>query len=507
MFTPEDLNQLKEIGFSKETIKNQLDQFKAGFPYVNLVRPAVINDGIKMITTSGEIKLNSDFDDYSKNVKIIKFVPASGAATRMFKDLFDFKDNYDKPEVDPKVLAFGHTFFQSLNRFAFYHDLDAVMDRDGLSLKEEWNSKNYRLILDYLLSDKGLNYANLPKALIKFHRYGNASRTALEEHLVESALYGKSGDGMAYIHFTLSPEHVALFENLISDVVPAYEKKYQVKFNITHSIQQPTTDTIAVNLDNSPFRTKDEKLLFRPAGHGALIWNVNQLDGDLIFIKNIDNVVPERKNETTIVYKKIIGSLLIQYKNHIDKILKKLTGQGKVNIEEIASYVENELFIELPKDFGNLSEVDQKHKLAVLLNRPIRVCGMVKNEGEPGGGPFWVKTSDGNSLQIVESSQIDFNISTQKRIVDQSTHFNPVDIVCSIRDYKGETFDLSKFVDPNTGFISNKSKDGKDLKALELPGLWNGAMAKWITVFVEVPIATFNPVKTVNDLLRNEHQN
>jgi len=507
MFTPEDLNQLNKIGFSKQVIKNQLNQFITGFPYVNLVRPAVINDGIKLITTSGEIKLNSDFDDYSKNIKIVKFVPASGAATRMFKDLFDFKENFDKPEANSKVLEFGNTFFQSLNRFAFYHDLDMVMDRDGLSLKEELDSKNYRLILDYLLSDKGLNYANLPKALIKFHRSENTTRTALEEHLVESALYGKSGDGVAYIHFTISPEHVPMFEALISEVVPAYEKKYQVKFNITHSIQQPTTDTIAVNHDNTPFRTNEDKLLFRPAGHGALIWNVNQLDGDIIFIKNIDNVVPERKGETTIVYKKIIGSLLIQYKQTIDKTLKKLTGQGKIKIEEVISFVENELFIELPKGFSDFSEADQKQKLIAILNRPIRVCGMVKNEGEPGGGPFWVKNSDGNSLQIVESSQIDFSISAQKRIVDQSTHFNPVDIVCSIRDYKGETFDLSKFVDTNTGFISVKSKDGKDLKALELPGLWNGAMAKWITVFVEVPIATFNPVKTVNDLLRSEHQN
>ena len=507
MFTPEDLKQLKEIGFSIQIVKNQVKHFTTGFPSVNLIRPAVINDGIKLITTNGEIKLNSDFDDYAKTTKIVKFVPASGAATRMFKDLFDFKENFDKLGTNPKVLEFGSTFFQSINRFAFYQDLDMVMDRDGLSLKEELNSRNYRLVLDYLLLEKGLNYANLPKALIKFHRSENATRTALEEHLVESALYGKSGDGVAYIHFTISPEHVPLFEALISEVVPAYEKKYQVKFNITHSIQLPTTDTIAVNPDNTPFRTNDGKLLFRPAGHGALIWNVNQLDGDIIFIKNIDNVVPERKGETTIVYKKIIGSLLIQFKHNIDKILKKLTSQSKIKIEDVISFVKNELFIELPEGFENFSEADQKQKLISILNRPIRVCGMVKNEGEPGGGPFWVKSNDGNSLQIVESSQIDFGISAQKRIVDQSTHFNPVDIVCSIRDYKGETFDLSKFVDTNTGFISVKSKDGKALKALELPGLWNGAMSKWITIFVEVPIATFNPVKTVNDLLRSEHQN
>lgn len=507
MLTPKDLKQLEETGFSQKKIQNQLKCFASGFPFVNLIRPAVINDGIKLITTTGEIKLNNDFDEYAKTIKIIKFVPASGAATRMFKDLFEFKDNFDKPDVNPKIIELGMAFFQSINRFAFYQDLDMVMDADGLSLKEELDSKNYRLILDYLLLEKGLNYSNLPKALIKFHRSEHGFRTALEEHLVESALYGKSSDGVAYIHFTISPEHVSSFESLISKVVTFYEKQYHVKFNITHSVQLPTTDTIAVNMDNSPFRTNTDQLLFRPAGHGALIWNVNQLDADLIFIKNIDNVVPERKGETTVVYKKIIGSLLFQYKQQIDKTLKKLTSQSKIKFEDVISFVENDLFIELPKGFGSLPEEDIKQNLITILNRPIRVCGMVKNEGEPGGGPFWVKNADGNSLQIVESSQIDFNQSSQKRIVDQSTHFNPVDIACSIRDYKGETFDLTKFVDPNTGFISVKSKDGKDLKALELPGLWNGAMAKWITIFVEVPIATFNPVKTVNDLLRSEHQN
>lgn len=507
MLTAEDLKQIKSIGFSVQQIEDQLARFKTGFPYVKLLRPVVLNDGIKYITTQGEVKLNEDFDEYTKELKITKFVPASGAATRMFKDLFEYKDQYDSADIDPKIATFGQTFFNGFRKFAFFPDLEEVMSRDGLKLNDELSSKNYRIILDYILTDKGLNYANLPKALIKFHKYADHSHTAIEEHLIEGALYGKSADGLVRIHFTLSPEHVSLFETLIAEVLPAYEDKYKVKYEITHSIQQPTTDTIAVNLDNTPFRTNDGKLLFRPAGHGALLWNVNQLKSDLIFIKNIDNIVPERKCDSTILYKKIIGALLIQYKKTIDKWLKLIINGGKVNLDEVVTFIKNELTIEMNPKYSEMSDAEKREYLVHLLNRPIRVCGMVKNEGEPGGGPFWLATDEGVTLQIVESSQIDLNNDAQRRIVEHSTHFNPVDIVCSINDYQGNTLDLSKFVDENTGFISQKSKDGKELKALELPGLWNGAMAHWTTVFVEVPIATFNPVKTVNDLLRNEHQN
>ncbi len=507
MLTKEDLTQIEAIGYNLQQIENQLEQFKQGFPYMKLIRPAVVNDGIKLITTTGEIKLNKDFDEFASELKIIKFVPASGAATRMFKDLFSFKDNYSSSSADPNVMAFGKTFFQSITKFAFYSDLAESLAGDGFTLSDELIAKNYGLILDYLLTEKGLNYANLPKALLKFHLYSKEARTAIEEHLVEGALCGKSADGVVYVHFTISPEHVDLFEAHIQKVVSKYEKKHQVKYQITHSLQQPTTDTIAVNLDNSPFRTKEKKLLFRPAGHGALIWNINQLKADVIFVKNIDNVSPERKNEATIVYKKVIGSLLIQFKKTINKTINQLLSKSKVNFDEIVSFAKNDLFISIPSNFNELEDAEKRTLLISLINKPIRVCGMVKNEGEPGGGPFWTKNEDGTSLQIVESSQIDFGVDAQKRMVELSTHFNPVDLVCNITDYKGDVFDLSQFVDDKTGFISVKSKDGKDLKALELPGLWNGAMAKWITVFVEVPIATFNPVKTINDLLRSEHQN
>lgn len=506
MLSQADIKQLKTIGFSEQQILNQLAQFKTGFPFVQLIRPAVINDGIKYVTTRGDIKLNQDFDEFSQHIKIIKFVPASGAATRMFKDLFDFKEEYNNPNIDQKTLDFGTAFFASIEKFAFYDDLKLAMKKDRLSIEKELESKNYKIILDYLLTSKGLNYANLPKALIKFHNYGDESHTAIEEHLIEGALYGKSGDGKVYIHFTLSPEHVSLFEKHIAEVIAKYEIQYDVKYDISHSIQQPTSDTLAVNLDNTPFRTSDSKLLFRPAGHGALIWNVNQLDGDIVFIKNIDNVVPERKVETTVVSKKIIGSLLIQYKKNIDKWLKQLKSKAKIKIEDLVVFINNELGYELPISFEQMDDQAKRDFLITFLNRPLRVCGMVENVGEPGGGPFWVSSKDGISLQIIESSQIDLKNEEQRKIFEQSSHFNPVDIVCSVKDYEGKMFDLTQYVDSNTGFISQKSKDGKDLKALELPGLWNGAMANWITIFVEVPIATFNPVKTINDLLRNEHQ-
>jgi len=506
MLTSEDLNQLKTIGFSVQQIEDQLARFRTGFPYVKLLRPVILNDGIKYITTKGEVKLNEDFDEFIKNLIVTKFVPASGAATRMFKDLFEFKETYDSENLNPKVAEFGRLFFNSIHKFAFYSYLEKVMENDGFLLKDELSSKNYRLIINYLLTEIGLNYANLPKALLKFHRFSNETFTAIDEHLIEGALYGISADGKVRVHFTLSPEHVSLFNIHVASVQEKFEKKFNVKYEISHSIQQPTTDTIAVNIDNTPFRTAEGKLLFRPAGHGALIWNVNQLKSDIIFIKNIDNVLPERKNESTVLYKKIIGALLIQNKKTIDKWLKLLIGGAKVNIDEIVSFVNNELAIELLPAFAEMTENAKKDYLIQLLNRPIRVCGMVKNEGEPGGGPFWLPSEFGASLQIVESSQIDLENESQKRIVEQSTHFNPVDIVCSINDYQGNVFDLTKFVDENTGFISYKSKDGKDIKALELPGLWNGAMAKWISIFVEVPIGSFNPVKTVNDLLRKEHQ-
>jgi len=510
MLLPEDLKQIKERGSSIEQIENQLQSFQKGFPFIKLVRPATANDGIKIITSAGEKKLFNDYDEFTKTLKVIKFVPASGAASRMFKDLFTFKEKYSSTsKINDKELAFGFNFFNSIKKFAFYNDLKLVMQNAGFTIENELENKNYSLILDYFLTEKGLNYANLPKAFLKFHLYSNVSRTAIEEHFVEGAEYGKSGDGNVYLHFTVSPEHVLKFEEITNIIKPLYEEKYNTKFIVSHSIQQPSTDTIAVDIKNNPFREKDNKLLFRPAGHGSLIWNLNKLNADLIFIKNIDNIVPDRLRETTILYKKIIGALLINIQKQAHKYLTILSKNtiDDTHVNDICTFIEHELEYSVLKEIEKMDNKQKCDYLFNFLNRPVRVCGMVKNEGEPGGGPFWVTNSSNISLQIVESSQINFSDEKQENIVSQSTHFNPVDIVCGIKDFTGKNFDLNRFIDNETGFISVKSKDGKELKAMEVPGLWNGAMANWITIFVEVPIITFNPVKTVNDLLRSEHQN
>ncbi len=362
--------------------------------------------------------------------------------------------------------------------------------------------------MEYLLEDKGLGYGKLPKGLLKFHHYDSANRVALEEHLVEAAKYGTSKNGKAIVHFTVSPEHMEKFAEQVHKVKAKYENEFKVTYDISFSVQKSSTDMIAVDMENEPFREKDGSLLFRPGGHGALIENLNDLNANLIFIKNIDNVVPDRLKKTTTVYKKAIGGLLLKLQSEAFELLKGLDKRNDPElIKRVAEFAKTELNIKIPQDFEGLNLNDKKSFLHRHLNRPIRICGMVKNEGEPGGGPFWVKNSKGEvSLQVVESSQVNSNDDAQMEILKSSTHFNPVDLVCGIKNYNGESFDLHKFIDPETGFISIKSKDGKNLKAQELPGLWNGAMADWITIFVEVPVITFNPVKTVNDLLRPQHQ-
>ncbi len=510
MFAKKEIAEIEQKGLTRESVEHQIKQFEQGFPYVNLARPATLNDGIESFTTQGAKKLFSDYDELIVGKKLIKFVPASGAATRMFKDLYLFKDNFSENcEVNDEKLQFGFNFFKHIKQFAFFDELKKKMQKDGLKIEKLIEEKQFITIIDYLLTDKGLNYSNLPKALILFHKYEEYNRTALQEHMVEGALYGKMTDNNVRIHFTVSPEHQTGFEALVKKIKSVYEKKFNVKFQIEFSCQKPETDTIAVDLQNKPFKDKNHNLVFRPAGHGALLSNLNDIDADIVFIKNIDNVVPDRIKETTVLYKKVIASYLMNLQNKSFQLLKSLN-ESKVKdktIKETELFIKDELLMTLPKPYP---EMELEGKIAVLIdimNRPMRVCGMVKNEGEPGGGPFWVKdTKTGlNRLQIVESSQIDIQNNKQQRIMVQSTHFNPVDLVCGIKNYKGEKFNLFDFVNPETGFISIKSKDGRDLKAMELPGLWNGAMDKWITIFVEVPIITFNPVKTINDLIRNEH--
>ena len=435
---------------------------------------------------------------------VFKFVPASGAASRMFKDLYAFLEaEYDLPTTD-----FEKTFFSHIRQFAFTAALDAkCMEQHGKNTSELCEEGRYKDVVSSLLSEQGLDYGNLPKGLLLFHGYAEGSRTAVEEHLHEGALYARRSDGMVKVHFTVSPEHQKLFEQLVESSKGAYESKLGVKFDVSYSIQDPSTDTPAVDMLNQPFRDEDGSLLFRPGGHGALIENLNRIDSDIIFIKNIDNVVPDRLKEEDAGYKKLLAGILVTFQQRAFEYIKRLEA-GDVDsdtLAEILAFTEDELCITRSEVFENEQELSSF--LRRKLNRPFRVCGMVKNQGEPGGGPFITVNSDGTaSLQILESSQINRKDSRAVEAFQNGSHFNPVDLVCGVKNYEGEKFNLTKYVDPNTGFISHKSKNGKPLKALELPGLWNGAMSDWNTIFVDVPISTFNPVKTVNDLLRPEHQ-
>ena len=507
MLTHEDKELLAKKGISEEKIAEQLACFEKGFPFLKLSAAASVeNGGIMLATEADQQRYLAAWDAYEEgDKKIVKFVPASGAASRMFKNMFEFLGaDYDVPTTD-----FEKKFFDHIHNFAFYNDLNAAcMDNTGKNIDALIAEKNYKAVVANLLEAAGLNYGSLPKGLLKFHRYADGVRTPLEEHLVEGALYaaGKSGD--VFVHFTVSTEHRELFQKLVDSKAAEYAAKYGVNYHISFSEQKPSTDTVAADMENKPFRDKDGKLLFRPGGHGALIENLNDLDADVVFIKNIDNVVPDRLKDDTVTYKKLLAGVLVTLQKQAFEYLKLLdSGSYRHDeLENIIRFVQQQLHCRRA-DLKDLEDADLVIYLRKKLNRPMRVCGMVKNVGEPGGGPFLAYNPDGTvSLQILESSQIDMNDAEKKAMFEKGTHFNPVDLVCAVRNYKGEKFNLLNYVDKATGFISYKSKNGKDLKALELPGLWNGSMSDWNTVFVEVPLSTFNPVKTVNDLLREQHQ-
>lgn len=462
-------------------------RFREGFPYLDICRAAVAGDGILQADGAAAERYGAVYRELRPQRKVVKFVPASGAATRMFKALFEFlNDGVRSREVD-ELLA-------GLDRFAF---AERLAEFTG-------GSRDPRTVVSNILTE-GLGYGTLPKALILFHRYPDRNRTAFEEHLAEGALYAAGVGSEVCIHFTVSAEHREQFERLAAETVPFYEARFGVKYRIGYSCQKPSTDTLAVNPDDTPLRDGQGRLLFRPAGHGALIENLNEIDADLVFIKTVDNVAPDRLKSDTVIYKEMLAGLLLDLQRQAFGYLRRLDAGERVSAEEMASFVSGRLCRRLPASFAALEPQRQVGLLRELLDRPIRVCGMVKNEGEPGGGPFWVREADGGeSLQIAESSQI---APQQKGLMTAATHFNPVDLVCGVRDYLGRKFDLTRYVDPQTGFISSKSQQGRPLKALELPGLWNGAMARWNTVFVEVPISTFSPVKVVGDLLRPQHRN
>lgn len=505
MITESDKIHLEEKGISIEQFQKQLNNFKEGFPFLELAGAASVEKGILVVSPDEEQKYLDDWDKYksSVNKKVIKFVPASGAASRMFKDLFEFLDMaYDVP-----TSAFEKTFFDGLTKFAFYNDLDKVCEEnEKKNIKELLAAGHYKAIVENLLLPKGLNYGNLPKGLLRFHRYEDRERTPVEEHLVEGSLYAKNDSGIVNLHFTVSPEHRIMFEKLVRQVKPEFEEKLGADFHVSFSVQKSSTDTVAADENNEPFR-EDGVLLFRPGGHGALIENLNELDADVVFIKNIDNTVPDKYKTTETKYKKILAGVLIDTQSKIFEYLK-LLDTGRYTHDELMKilyFLQNTLNIKNP-DTKHLEDAELVLYLKRKLDRPCRVCGMVRNVGEPGGGPFLAVNQDGTvSPQILESSQVDMSDPAKKEMFAGGTHFNPVDIVCGIKDYRGRSFNLKDYVDNNTGFISIKSKSGKQLKALELPGLWNGAMSDWNTIFVEVPIETFNPVKTVNDLLRDSH--
>jgi hypothetical protein len=511
MFTQKDISQIEAHGSRTETIGQQIENFRNGFQCLKLTEAASHYHGIIRLSESEVKAYISAFEEKKSNgLDLMKFVPASGAASRMFKSLFTAFDYLKEGKTFAEVKADKDValFFDRLNQFAFYDDLQKLAAGENEPLQDVPAQK----LLEWVLQESGLNYGNLPKALIKFHRYSNKCRTSLEEHFVEGALYSKNSSGIVNLHFTVSVEHQQAVEKLITEIKPEYEKVYGVTYQISFSNQKPSTDTVAVSPNNELFRDRNGSLLFRPAGHGALLENLNDLDADLVFIKNIDNVAPDQLKKPTIEYKKALAGILLTLQEQIFSYQKILTEHQADTLEsifyaELANFLENVLNITPPPNLLRSNKIELYHYLSRKINRPLRVCGMVKNLGEPGGGPFFALNTDGSvSLQIAESSQIDFNNQEQAAIARQATHFNPVDLVCAIKNHKGEKYNLQEFIDPGTGLITQKSYDGKELKAQELPGLWNGSMSDWNTLFVEVPIETFSPVKTVNDLLRKEHQ-
>lgn len=516
-FTRTDLQQIKAFNISKAQVEAQIGLFQKPSAFMHLKRPCVPGNGIFRIDTEQCGHYLQSHEEAARNGRFIKFVPASGAATRMFQSLLQIyhlpqylepQELHQKAEYGVAVASDFLNFINAIQRFAFVEDLEKALTRDGLNLHSLIASCRYRTILDYLLTDIGLNYGSLPKGLLKFHTLREGSRTAFEEHLEEAVHYVADANGLCRIHFTISPEHEEGFRRLFEQVRPQYEKRHGVVYQVTFSHQQPSTNTLAVDLENRPFRDRFGRLVFRPGGHGALIKNVNNLQGDLVYIKNVDNVVQDRLKDEIVFWKRILGGCLVSVEASVHDHVRQLKSRlSPSSVEQAEGFAAERLLVQIPETYASWPLKKKGAFLQKELDRPIRVCGVVQNVGEPGGAPFWVEDGSGElSLQIVEKAQVDFDSPEQQEIWNASTHFNPVDLVCSLRNHEGRPYALERYVDPDAVFISKKSMEGRSLKALELPGLWNGAMAGWLTIVVEVPRITFNPVKTVFDLLRPEHQ-
>lgn len=505
MLNQEDLKLLEAKGITPEMLEQQINRFKSGFPYLKVKSVATVGDGILRLTEDDINRyINLWNNRLAEGCKVVKFVPASGAASRMFKNLFEFvSSGRQTPETD-----FEKKFFAGIKDFAFYEALnEACKKKHGKDIDALMNENHHVEVVKCLITNDGLDYGSLPKGLLLFHKTEGTIHTPVEEHLEEGAQYAKDKNGIVNIHFTVSPEHRGAFKELIDARIEGVEKEWGVKYDISMSEQKSSTDTVAVTMDNVPYR-ENGKLVFRPAGHGALIENLNDIDADVVFVKNIDNVVPRKLRDITVTFKQVIGGVLVEVQNKIAEYAKMLES-GKYNMDQVREVI---AFMHdvLCTRYDNTKKLEDSELVVYLLkklHRPIRVCGVVKNDGEPGGGPYIAYNSDGTSSpQIMESAQFDKNNPDAVAMIKNGSHFNPVDLVCYVKDVDGTHFDLKKFVDPDTGLISEKSKSGVTIKALELPGLWNGSMSDWNTVFVEVPIETFNPVKTVNDLLRPQHQ-
>jgi hypothetical protein len=506
MFTPRDLEQIILHGLEEHGIKKQLKTFENGVPYTQIVRAASLGNGVEVYDLAEQKEMARYYDEKKAQKDIIKFVPASGAASRMFRFLHTFLEDYNPEEgglvayIKTNGLHPLKTFFDNLKYFPFTGSVRKEIRKQYPEYKQSENGVRMHSFVALLLGKNDLNYGGLPKGLIPFHKYAKYTRTAFEEQLFEATQYA-AVDGVAHLHFTFSPQHLTLFKDAFEKVKNRIIKKTKVNVRISYSFQDASTDTIAVDLENKPFKNKKGNLVFRPSGHGALIKNLNEVDADIIFIKNIDNVTVEEHIRDVAASKKMLAGRMLQLQ---DKIFGYLDGIVKDQITE-AKLSEMKTFLWKELQIKDIPET--KAGIAEILNRPIRVCGVVKNTGAPGGGPFWVKNAEGQlSLQIVELSQIDTSDSRQLAIIEDATHFNPVDLVCGTRNHTGEKYNLTHFIDPLACFISDKTVEGAPIKALEAPGLWNGAMAHWNTIFVEVPLLTFSPVKDVNDLLHLSHQ-
>ena len=505
MLTEKDIKQIEDYGLSLQEVYQQLETFRRGIPYANIITTASVGNGIKQISKTDQQQLESAYDLKKDALDVVKFVPASGAATRMFQFLHEFLENYSPKDMlfrdyakknDSQELV---KFFNATSEFAFVNLVRKKIRERYPNYKKSPKGQRHYYFAKAMLDAKGLRFGHMPKGLIPFHKYKKYATTAFEEQLHEGAFYAAVKDDV-YLHFTFSEKHLPVFKKEFDTIKNRVSRNTKKTFHISYSFQKKETDTIAVTPDNIPFRDENDKLVFRPSGHGALLKNLNEINADVIFVKNIDNVAAQEYTKEIAGYKKVLAGKLLELQSRMFGFLKALEGEVTLEkVKEIQSFIWNDLEVkELP---GGVEAIKE------FLNRPLRVCGVVKNTGAPGGGPFWVKEFMGNaSLQIVERSQIDLDDPHQASVVNEATHFNPVDLVCGLRDYQGNKFDLTKYANPNSGFISDKSDGGKPIKALELPGLWNGAMAQWNTVFIEVPLVTFNPVKTVNDLLKKEHR-